>query len=216
MTALLERLRRPSISNAPPSQEEIRRNDLATIVWFVFILILGLGIRNNALAAGNTVTLGDDLLQITLPAGWVQGMTTAGAGEYAVSVWNSRSPSLFDATIDVRARRLRPGENLTQARAALGIRRSQEYTRYRELQAAPVTVLNLVPGTRIMYAYIADPSRGIGAQAPPVVVQGQDLLFLYRDHLITVSVAADSATWDDEARAFDRVFQSLYLREASP
>jgi hypothetical protein len=76
--------------------------------------------------------------------------------------------------------------------------------------------LGLVPGTRVTYAYVADPSREAGALAPPVVVQGQDLVFIYRDHLITVSVAADSATWDEEAPAFNRVFASLHLREAQP
>jgi hypothetical protein len=223
MSALLEHLRRPSISNAPPSDEELRRNDWVTIAWFLFILFLGFGIRNNALSAGEIVTLGDNLVQITVPAGWVRHATTSSttdatgsASPLAVSLWNSRSASAFDAAIQVRARRLRPGENLTMARAALGVQRSQELSRYRELQADPVTVLNLVPGTRITYAYIADPTRTSGAPGAPVVVQGQDLLFVYRDHLIQVTVAADNAHWEDEARAFALVFDSLRLQEALP
>ncbi|MEX1018292.1 MAG: hypothetical protein WDZ49_01460 [Litorilinea sp.] len=224
MSALLEHLRRPSVTNEPPTAGTIRRNDVATLIWVAFVLVLGFGIRNNALSAGKVVTLGDDLLQITLPAGWVQGTrpladappaAPLGPNEYAVSVWNSRSPSQFDATIDIHARHTRPGDNLATVRAALGLRRSQELSRYRELQAEAVTVLNLVPGTLITYAHVADPTRSTGALAPPVVVQGQDLIFLYREHVFRITVAADLATWETEATGFDRVFRSLSLRAAA-
>lgn len=263
MTAIVEWLRRPSISNSPPTQAEMRRNDLATILWFVFILFLGFGIRNNALSAGTQTVLGDNLLTVTLPARWAEGSAlaqyTSGSAQSdaalsggalsgdgptsptgfeqalpgqdnpeplspdqnpdsaaptsdTVAVWNPRSPSLFDATIEVHARPLRPGENLNTARAALGVRRSQDLLRYRELQAEPITAVNLVPGMRITYAFVADPTRASGASAPPVVVQGQDVLFVYRGHLIRVSVAADATHWDAEAPAFDIVFDSLQIR----
>jgi hypothetical protein len=212
MSAFLERLRHPSISNEPPDRSEIRRNDLLTVLCLLFALFLGAGIRNNALSAAQPVTLGDNLLQISLPAGWVRTMEH----ETAVSVWNARSPSAFDATIDVSTRRLQPGENLMAARAALGLRRGQELPRYRELQADSKLVLNLIPGTLVTYAYVADPTRDAGALGPPVVVQGQDLLFIYQDHLFTISVAADAAYWNEEVRAFDLVFNSLHVREARP
>lgn len=220
MSALIERLRQPSVTNEPPTAGDIRRKDAITLVWIAFLLLLGFGIRNNALTAGNSLTLGDDLLTLTLPAGWIQGMPgSAGAAsaplgpnEYTAAVWNPRSPSLFDAAIDIHARRVRPGDNLATARAALALRRSQELDRYRELQAESVTVRNLVPGTLLTYAFVADPSRAAGALAPPVVVQGQDLIFIYRDHVFRVSVWADLADWDREATAFERVFSGLNVR----
>lgn len=221
MSTLLERLRNPSITNRPPTEADLRRNDTAVLLWVAFLLVLGFGIRNNALTAGNTVTIGDDLLQVTLPAGWVQRTQTndvAGVppNEYQVAVWNSRSPSLFDATIAIHARRLRPGENLASVRATQGLRRAQELPRYRELEAESVDVLNRVPGTRVTYAYIADPTRAAGALAPPVVVQAQDLIFIYRDHLIRVAVAADLADWEAESTAFARVFAGLNVRSRDP
>ena len=101
------------------------------------------------------------------------------------------------------------GEDAVMARTALGLQRSQDLLRYRELDAVTVTV-NGQPGILVTYAYVADPTREQGAIAPPVVVQAQDLIFPSGENqALIVTVAADAATWDEEEPAIQIIMDSL-------
>jgi hypothetical protein len=101
------------------------------------------------------------------------------------------------------------GEDATAARTVLGLQRTQELLRYRELSVDNVTVGD-VEGLLVTYAYVADPTREQGALAPPVVVQAQDLIFPSGENqAMVVTIAADAATWDDEQAAVDLIFDSL-------
>jgi hypothetical protein len=208
MTALIDRLRNPSITGEPPTQQDLNRSHWYTVAWFVFALFLGIGISNNALTNSRTVPLGEGLPSIEVPAGWIGGQ----AGESVVSVRNPRSPSAFNAEIRVTVRPLRAGENLVMARTGEGLRRSQELLRYRELSAEPVTVQDGSEGVLVTYAYVADPTRAAGAVAPPVVVEAQDLYFVRENQLVIVTAAADSTQWENEERNFRIVYDSLRLR----
>jgi hypothetical protein len=213
MSSLLMALTKPSVTNEPPSDFEIRRNDLALLITVIFALFLGYGIRNNAVNASRTVELGADLPAVLLPARWITGE----GEEYIASARNPSSPSIFDSEIKIAVRPLRPEENMVTARAGLSVQRTQELLRYRELSADAVTV-GSEPGMLVTYAYIADPTRPAGALAAPVVVQAQDLVFVDPDssQLIVVTTAADATDWDAEEHYFRIVHNSLDVRESAP
>ncbi|HXF62710.1 MAG TPA: hypothetical protein VNK95_13895 [Caldilineaceae bacterium] len=210
MSSLLSALTKPSVTNEPPSETDLRRNDIAVLVTLLFALFLGWGIRNNAVGASRDVSLGEGLPSIAVPARWITGSSE----DYVIEAVNARSASIFDAELRVQVRPLAADENLVSARAGLGARRAQELLRYRELAADPVTV-NGTPGMLVTYAYVADPTRDQGALAPPVVVQAQDLLFVVNDQLIVVTVAADAVDWDEEADDFFVIYDSLNVEEVA-
>ena len=191
MSSLINALSRPSITNKPPTPEDIRRNDLYTIVWFLFALFLGFGISNNALTASTPVHVHDDLPTIDVPAGWIRGKLD-GVDLYAR---NPHSPSSFNAELTVSVRNLKEGETLPRARSGSGLQRGQELSRYRELGADTATVFGQ-PALLVTYAFVADPTRAAGAVGPPVVAEGQDLLYVTDGKLVVVSVAADATEWD--------------------
>ncbi len=208
MASLINALRQPSVTNQPPDQAEIRRNDIITILWFIFALFLGLGIRNNAVNTHRTVALGDNLPSIAIPSGWITGTSDG----FVLSAQNPNSPSIFNAQVTVIARDLNNGENLVAARTGWSLQRSQQLLRYRELSAASATVLDNQPAVLVHYAYVADPTRDAGAAAPPVVVQAEDLMFISGNKFVVVTTAADAAEQDAESSNFAIVKDSLKLK----
>jgi hypothetical protein len=158
MSTLLTALTKPSVTNEPPAEAELRRNDIAVLVLLLFALFLGWGIRNNVVNASTEIELGEGLPSISIPYGWITGKSD----EYLLEARNRGSASIFDAEVRVTARPLTQNENLVSARTALGVQRTQELLRYRELSADPVNVGN-TPGMVVTYAYVADPTREAGA-----------------------------------------------------
>lgn len=208
MSTWLNTLTKPSVTNEPPSEKELSRIDIAVIITVIFALFLGFGIRNNASNASRAVELGEGLPTVHIPTNWISG-TPEGMIFHAS---NPRSPSIFNAELSVTTRPLAVGEDAVAARTALGLQRTQELLRYRELNAEPVTVGGQ-PGILVTYAYVADPTREQGAIAPPVVVQAQDLIFPSGENqALIVTVATDAATWDKEAPAIQIIMDSLGVK----
>jgi hypothetical protein len=207
MASLLNALARPSVTNEPPTQAELRRNDIVMVALLIFALFLGFGIRGRQVTAARTVDL-SPTLTIDLPANWISGQSDT----LLYYARNPRSPSIFSSEVSVFSRTLQPDENLVTARTNFSLRRTQELPRYRELVAEDVTVLGGEPAFRITYAYVADPSRESGAIAPPVVVQAQDLFFVRDNALYVVTVASDINIWDEANKDFSVVFDSLRLQ----
>ncbi|MCC6453653.1 MAG: hypothetical protein IT328_01795 [Caldilineaceae bacterium] len=207
MSTWLATLTKPSVTNEPPSEGELRRIDLAVLITIIFALFLGFGIRNNAVGASRTIELGEGLPSIKVPSNWITGQPEG----MLFRARNPRSASIFNAEVSVMTRPLAAGQDAVAARTSLGLQRTQELLRYRELAAEPVTV-NGQPGILVTYAYVADPTRAQGAIAPPVVVQAQDLIFPSGSNAVIVTIAADAATWDNEQAAIDIIQDSLNMR----
>ncbi len=209
MSSLLMRLTKPSITNEPPTQRDLNRNEIAVLITLVFALFLGVGIRNNSINNNRSVELGAGLPTISVPANWITSTTP----DYVVSVRNPRGAGIFDTEILVAVQPLGEGENPVTVRTKLGFQRSQALLRYRELEAMPVTV-DGAEGVLVTYAYVADPTREQGSAAAPVVVQAQDLIFAANGNAVIVTMAADAAHWDKEETYFDLVKNSLRVKEA--
>jgi hypothetical protein len=205
------RLTKPSVTNEPPTRQDLNRNEIALIVTLVFALFLGIGIRNNTINNSREVELGAGLPAVSIPANWIKGTSP----DYVVSVRNQRSASVFDSEITVAVQALGENENPVTVRTKLGVQRTQQLLRYRELDAMPVTIGSAgdAEGVLVTYAYVADPTREQGAVAPPVVVQAQDLIFAANGNAVIISMAADAAHWDEEERYFDLVKNSLRVKE---
>jgi hypothetical protein len=203
--SLLATLRKPSITNRPPGAGEIHRNDIAVVLVVLFAFFLGWSLRNQAIHASRSFSLGDDLPTLRYPARWI----TSQPDPLHFQATNPTSVSSFNAQIEVYVRDLQADETLDMARANWGLQRSRELLQYRELSAEPVTVLDGQPGLRIRFGYVADPTRESGASGLPVVVEGQDLLFLHGGELVVVTMAADAHDWETEQEHFQIVLNSL-------
>jgi hypothetical protein len=205
MSAVLNMLSKPSVTNEPPTEGELSRIDWAVIITVLFALFLGFGIRNNAANASREVELGEGLPTIRIPDNWSSG-TPEGM---LLQASNLRSPSIFNTELTITTRPLAAGEDAVAARTALALKRSQQLEHYRELEAMPVTV-NGQNGVLVTYAYVDDPTREQGAIAPPVVVQAQDLIFpTSENQALIVTIAADAATWDEEEASIRIIQDSL-------
>lgn len=210
MATWLERLTKPSPTNEPPTRGELRRNDLLAAGVVLFALLLAFGIRNQVLNASRSVRLGEDLPRIAYPERW-RTRETAGALLHAV---NAGSPSTFDSQLIVTARPLRPDETLEEARADRGIKLATALSGYRELAVERMIVNGDQPALVATYAYVADPTRDLGAIGLPVVVEAQDIMFLQDGQFLIVTLEADAGRWDDEQTDFAIVTNSLRLQPA--
>lgn len=209
MAAFLEALRRPSVTNQPPSAGEQRRNDLLMIVLILFALFLAWGIRTNSANATETFALGGQLPTLAYPATWLEAQTDG----VLFRAIDPASPSTFDARTEVYVRDMKEGETLDGVSTSWPLRRTQELDRFRTLSSEVVRRADGSPGLLLTYAYIADPTRESGSLGLPVVVQGQDLLFVANDgigdRLVAVTVAADATEWESHADDFAAIFASL-------
>jgi hypothetical protein len=210
----LERLTKPSPTNDPPTKGELRRNDLLVAGVVLFSLFLAFGIRNQVLNASESVRLGENLPRIEYPARWRTQDTASGSAGTLLHVVNAGSPSTFDSQVFVTSRPLRPDETLEDARADRGIKLVTALDGYRELAAERMTVQGDQPALVATYAYIADPTRDIGAIGLPVVVEAQDIMFLQDGQFVVVTLEADASRWEDEEAGFAIVTNSLRLQPA--
>jgi hypothetical protein len=207
MSTWLTSLSKPSVTNQPPSEGELRRLDIAVIITVLFALFLGFGIRNNAVSASRTVELGEGLPTIKVPERWITGQPEG----MMLQARNPASPSIFNAQLSVMTLPLPAGEDARGARTALALQRTQELLRYRELGVERV-IVDGVAGLLVTYAYVDDPTREQGALAPPVVVQAQDLIFPSGENTaIVVTTATDAATWDEEQASIQLIHDSLKM-----
>lgn len=208
MSTWLERLTQPSPTNEAPTRGELRRNDLLAAALVVFALFLAFGIRNQVLNAGTSVRLGENLPRITYPERWRQQSNA----DALLHVVRAGSPSTFDTRMVVTGRALRTDESLDDARADRGIKLATSLPGYRELEAERMLVLDGQPALVSTYAYIADPTRDAGATGLPVVVEAQDIMFLGGGQFLAVTLEADAADWEEQAREFAIITDSLRLR----
>ncbi len=208
MASLFSALRKPSVTNQPPSAWEIRRNDVVIILWFALMLGLGLGIRNRVLTASRTLALGKGLPTLALPAGW---SITKPEG-LVLQAKNLASPSTFDAEVEVFTRELKEKEVVELVHSAWSLKRSEVLPQYRELAVDNVKLQDGTTGVRTTYVYVADPTRESGASGLPIVVEAQDLVFVQNNKVIVVTTAADANEWAAEAQHFQIVYASLKLQ----
>lgn len=213
MSALLDTLRNPSITNEPPTAAEQRRNDWVVIAVILFAVFLGWGIRNNTLNAVQEFSFEGAIPTITVPASWIKSQ---GEGVLLRAV-DPASRSTFDARVEVTARPLRENEDLNTLNASWPLKRSQELDRFRTLNSRGMMGPNDQPALLITYAYIADPTRESGALGLPVVVKGQDLIFIAGEgasaQLVVVTTAADATQWETEARVFRNIHEHLGIQD---
>lgn len=204
----IDRLIKPSPTNAPPSPGEQVRNDLAVAATVLFALILALGVRNQVYSAARYATLNDGRLRIAYPERWVL-REQDDAGFTAVHL---ASPSAYDTRAEVSSRPLRNGETLERARFERSLQLASELTAYRELESVAMQALDGAPAIVTTYGFVADPMRELGAIDLPVVVEAQDIQFVHDGWVYVISLRADAAHWESAARSFAVVRNSIRLR----
>ncbi|MBX3000554.1 MAG: hypothetical protein KF893_18685 [Caldilineaceae bacterium] len=214
MSTVLDRLRSPSITNEPPTVQEQQRNDLYVIATIVIAILLGWLVRNSTANAVRQYTFEGGAPAITLPADWIISRTQEGL---LLRATDPRSPSTFNGLVEVSARPLREGEDLTVLNVSWPLKRSQELDRFRTLSSRAMIAPNGEPAQLITYAYIADPTRESGTLGMPVVVRGQDLIMMVGEgadrQLVVITTAADATDWTREAPVFERLYNRLGVRE---
>lgn len=217
MARLLDFLNPPIVTTEPPTAADIRRNDWVLLGCVLLLLAAGWMVRWFALDTQRTADLGIGLPAITYPSGWYPSTPTADAAApnegVLFEVANPGSPSTYAPVIRIESLPVRQGDDLDTLRMDLGLRRSREFDRYRELTADPVLVLDDRPAVLTTYAFVADPTHDSGAYGLPVVVQAQDLLFRQDNRWLIASVAADAAEFADQEPDFTLFFDSLRLNQ---
>lgn len=211
MTMWVDRLIKPSPTHEAPGPREQLRNDIAVTVTVLFALFLALGIRNQVYSASKLATLNDGDLRIAYPERWALRADDSAS----FTAVHRGSPSTYDSRVEVTSRPLNPDETLELARFDRGLKLATELGGYRELEAAPMQVLNGVPAIVTTYGFVADPTRDAGATGLPVVVEAQDILFVQDGVLYVVSLRADAGDWAANARDFAIVTNSLRLEAAT-
>ncbi len=210
----LERLAKPSPTNAAPEPGEMRRNDLLVAALLLFAIFLAFGIRNQVLDASKSVQPGGDLPRIDYPASW-RMQTPAqepAADGLLLQAINPGSPSTFDSRLLVTTRALRTDETLEDGRVGRAIKLAGSLPSFRELEAERMTVYNTQPALVSTYAYVADPTQDAAAGGLPVVVEAQDIMFLDNGQFVVVTLAADATEWEAQQRDFAIVTNSLRLQ----
>jgi hypothetical protein len=210
MAGLLAALRRPSLTNEPPTAAERWRNDTMVIAVVVVAILLGLLLRNLTTRATSSFSLGENLPTVRYPAGWLADQSAEGLLLRAVDL---KSPSSFNTRLEILARDLRASETLGSVSTSWPLSRGRQYDRYRILNSQTVAGPDGQQALLLTYAYVADPTRESGMTGLPVVVQAQDLLAVVEDggngRLIALTVAADATRWEADAPGFQRIFESL-------
>ena len=215
MSALLDALRRPSITNEPPTAKEQWRNDMAVLLVALVALLLGWSIRNAVVDARSQFSLGPDLPALEYPRSWLQ----QGKEGLIFQAIDPASASTFDARLSVAVQEGVEEQALEMAEMTWPLQRSKEFQWFRHLSTMSVTGPDDRPALLVEYAYVADPTRASGGNGLPVVVRAQDLLFLAGEgpdaRLVAVTVAADAGEWDEHADQFQAIFQSLGVKEGA-
>jgi hypothetical protein len=210
MTSLLNALRRPSITNEPPSPAEQRRNDLLVVAVTVVAVLLGLAVEKVATSSTTSVSLGGNLPTVHYPANWLVDQSAEGL---LLRAQDLRSDSSFDARLELFARDARPAETLEDVSTSWPLSRNRQYEKYRILSTQTLTLAGGQPAMLITYAYVADPTREHGMTGLPVVVKAQDLAFIANDgaadRLVVVTVAADATEWNAHVGDFEGIQNNL-------
>ena len=221
MARLLDFLNPPIVTTEPPTDADTRRNDWVLLGCVLLLLAAGWLVRWLALDTQRTTDLGIGLPAIAHPSGWYPSTPTGDTSADAAApnegvlfeVTNPASPSTFAPVIRIESLPVRQGDDLDTLRMDLGLRRSREFDRYRELTADPVLVLDDRPAVLTTYTFVADPTHASGAYGLPVVVQAQDLLFRQDNRWLIATVAADAAEFAAEEPDFTLFFDSLRLNQ---
>jgi hypothetical protein len=208
-----DRLIKPSPTNDRPELREQLVNDLAVAVTVLFAFLLALGVRNQVDFASQVVLLNagaanGGALRVAYPDRWAVREQSAG-GFTALQLG---SPSLYETQITVSSRPLGEAENLETARFERSLKLAAGLDTYRELTAETLTLLNGTPALVTTYGFVVDPAQESGAAELPVVVKGQDILFVAGDFLYSVTLRADALAWDASTHAFAVVTASLRLQ----
>ncbi|MCS6828646.1 MAG: hypothetical protein NZ553_18700 [Caldilinea sp.] len=204
----VDRLIKPSPTNAPPSPGEPVRNDLAVATTVLFALILALGVRNQVYNAAQYATLNDGRMRIAYPDRWVL-REQDDSGFTAVLLAGS---SAYATRVEVSSRLLREGETLEQARFERSLQLASELTAYRELESVAMQVFDGAPAIVTTYGFVADPMSELGAIDLPVVVEAQDIQFVDDGWVYVISLRADATLWESAAHSFAVVRNSIRLR----
>jgi len=210
MALWLDRIIKPSATHAAPAPGDRMRNDIAVAVTVLFALLLSLGIRNQVYTASKIATIDAGALRLAYPERWAARQ----GAESTFSAADLGGASTYDARVDVLARPLRERESLDLARFDRSLKLASSLNSYRELEAAEMQVLNGVPALVATYAFVADPMDAGGLPGLPVVVEGQDVMFVLDDRFYVVALTADATQWAASARDFAVVTASLQLGAA--
>lgn len=209
MTNLMNSVRSPSPTKAPPARREEMRNEVVIIVLVIAALIVGWALKQGTQHRTRSVALGNTLPPLIYPAGWI----TTTDDKLLLQAVDPRSASTFDARIEAYSRDLREGETLDSVATAWPLSRNHSLIQFRNLSTETVSGPNGAPAILLTYAHVADPTRDSGATGLPVVVKAQDLIFVgdggSPERLYVITVAADAAEWDAEAPQFQQTFARL-------
>lgn len=189
-------------------QTQARRRDRwvdrIVIVMVVLGLILGWVVKSGA--EGRTVDFSADGLQGRYPQGWMK----ADAQSPVLLEVQDLTASGYRTTLSVQRRPLPQGIDnpLAAMQQMLQMDRGGAWMGYRSLQVDDQASIGGRTGTRITFAYVeTNPNPFL--QSAPVVMRGEDWLFVQGDKVLIVTLTAAESNYAQAQQYLQDLVRSL-------
>jgi len=184
------------------------RWDPAVLLVAVCALLFGLLVRNGTLAAVQPFSDAASGISFSYPALWM----TLPSSNAIVTIVNPQSSGVMRSCITLtKEDSLASGAMLSPEKAFL-VTRSQQFVLYRVLAERDVQTL-AARLHEFTYVYADDPYKDDPARSSvPIIVKAKDLMFTHRGVTWLITYRADSASFDEDLPALQRVMETLSLQ----
>ena len=176
------------------------------LVVAVVIVALILGWVVKTAAEGRTVPFAGEGLRATYPAGWVRVEVQAPVLLQVGDRWAQP----FRSTLSVERRPLSPGSDnpLGLIQQMVSLERGRSLSAFRTLRGEQSVAVRGEPGVRVTFAYVATNPNPF-AETLPVVMRGEDVIFLVGDSAYVVSLTTAAENYAQGQRILHRLLRTL-------
>lgn len=186
----------------------VRREEPEWLVWALLALMLIIGLIARSVVEGRTEQWSGAGVSLRYPAEWV----SLAGDDQTLHVADPFSSPQFPSSVRVQQVPMAEvGQNLSalgDVALAWSARHGRDLASYRALRTEPLTVAGQ-NAVRVEYAYVAEPLLGNVAATPPIVARAQDILVQRGDALTVITLAADSAQWEEASDTWRGILASL-------
>jgi len=179
-----------SMETAVPTQRRDRWSSWAVVALAVVALLLGWAVK--AAAEGRTSVYETNGMTIRYPAGWVKVKADP---PVILQVEKLVSPARTTLTLQRRPVATGTANPLNAAHQALGLERGRSWTAYRVLSVDPSTAVRGRDALQVTFAYV-ETSPNPFLTVAPVVMLGQEYLFMVGDSVQVVTMTAAEANYE--------------------
>ena len=189
-----------------PHAGEHQRTALAVLMVALVALLLGWALKTSVESRSSQFTALGGALSLRYPAAWV---VSKGDEDTLLVVSDPHAHSSFDPTLIVHVRTLPEGQRLIDVATSWALGRARVLREFHDL-GSEETTLGGKPAVRLNSAQVADPPRGVGMAALPIVVRGADTIVIQGNQYLVFSAASEAVAGELDPR-FAAILSSVKL-----